>query len=67
MPGLTARNLPTSNQEPQSKPALNQVTPDLVRQVTELVWLLWQADLRIEKERQGSGRHLTRWYSHGGG
>lgn len=66
MPGISARNQLINNQESQKKPANNQITPDLVRKVTELVWLLWLADLRIENERQGSEHHLTRWYSHGG-
>lgn len=43
-----------------------QITSELIRQVAEQVWQLWQADLSIEKERCRSSKYLPRWNSQGG-
>lgn len=32
------------------------LSPEVTRQVAERVWQLWQADLRIERERRGQRR-----------
>lgn len=43
-----------------------QITSELIRQVAEQVWQLWQADLSIEKERCRTSKYLSRWNSRGG-
>lgn len=43
-----------------------QITSELIRQVADEIWQLWQADLSIEKERRRTSKHLSRWNSRGG-
>lgn len=35
-----------------------QLSPEMTRKVAERVWQLWQADLRIERERRGRSRRV---------
>jgi hypothetical protein len=43
--------MPTQTTKPAPKTP-RKITPELVQQVTERVWRLWQEQLRIERERR---------------
>lgn len=63
----TFSRLPSNQSQPgQTITARTPITPELVRKVTEQVWLLWKADLTIENERFRKNNNPYRWNRHGG-
>lgn len=47
-------NAPETSQNNEDRAQTGQ--DDLVRQVAERVWELWQEELRLERERRGGAR-----------
>jgi hypothetical protein len=56
----------SNGRQPGETSGKPQISAEMIRKVTEQVWLLWQAELKIEDERRGKGNRLGNWKRYGG-
>lgn len=55
-----------NSSQPGKTTGSTQFSAEMIRKVTEQVWLMWQAELKIEDERRGKSNRLGRWRRYGG-
>jgi len=66
MPTSSTRSSTSNGSLPGETSGNTQISAEMIRKVTEQVWLLWKAELKIEDERRGKGNRLGSWKRYGG-